>query len=80
MKKLLITFLLGTSLNYLNATDITPPPRLYHYGFILSCGQTVYLSFDHELTDKELLEWTDFYENTKCNTIQDGDNENPVKP
>ena len=53
MKKLLITFLLGTSLNYLNATDITPPPRLYHYGFILSCGQTVYLSFDHELTDAD---------------------------
>lgn len=38
----------------------------YHYGFTLSCGQTIYRSFDHPLSEAELLEWTDFFENTRC--------------
>ena len=40
---------------------------MYHYGFILSCGQTRYRSFDHELTGKELLQWHYFFEDTVCN-------------
>ena len=38
----------------------------YHYGFILSCGITVYRSFDNPLSDAELLQWTDFFESTNC--------------
>lgn len=39
---------------------------LYDYGFILSCGQTVYRSFDHQLSVNEISEGTDFFENTIC--------------
>lgn len=45
-------------------------PKLYHYSFILSCGQTVYRSFNHELTTQELLEWTDFFEDTICAAME----------
>ncbi len=38
----------------------------YHFGFILSCGQTIYRSFDHPLSETELLEWTDLFEDTRC--------------
>lgn len=46
----------------------------YHYAFILSCGQTIYRSFDHSLSDAELLQWTDFFEETLCQTLR------PVMP
>ena len=38
----------------------------FHYGFILSCGKTVYRSFDHNLSDEEILQWADFFESTMC--------------
>lgn len=38
----------------------------YHYGFILSCGKTVYRSFDAPLSDSEIVAWTDFFEETQC--------------
>lgn len=38
----------------------------FHYGFILSCGKTVYKSFDHSLSDEELLQWADHFESTMC--------------
>lgn len=44
----------------------------YEYGFILSCGQTVYRTFLHQLTIDELLYWTDYYEYTVCGTIVPG--------
>ena len=56
----------------LAALSIAIPPKasgdddLYHYAFILSCGETVYRSFNHPLSTSELLEWTDFFEDTIC--------------
>lgn len=44
----------------------------HEYGFILSCGQTIYRTFLHELTTDELLFWTDYYEFTICGTIVPG--------
>lgn len=38
----------------------------YHYGFILSCGETVYRTFSHKLSDEELLFWADYYEEQIC--------------
>lgn len=39
---------------------------MHHYGFILSCGKTIYQSFDRELADNEILEYSDFYESIHC--------------
>lgn len=47
----------------------------YHYGFVLTCGKTVYRSFDHELSADELLEWADFFENTICAGLTPGGSE-----
>lgn len=41
----------------------------YHYGFILSCGKTEYYTSTRPLTDAELAERAEFYENTKCSKI-----------
>lgn len=41
----------------------------YHYGFILSCGQTVHRSFDAPLSDAEIVQWTDFFESTVCSRV-----------
>ena len=41
----------------------------YHYGFILSCGQEAYYTSDHPLTNDELIQWTKFFEDTKCSKI-----------
>ena len=38
----------------------------YHYGFITSCGVTGYKSFAYELTDAELVFWTDYFEARYC--------------
>lgn len=69
MKKAIITaiLLLGFTTSALAAT--------HHYGFILSCGEVRYQSFDHELSTTELNEWTEFYEKTVCgdSEIKDGD-------
>lgn len=43
----------------------------YEYGFILSCGQTVYRAFSHQLTDDELLKWADYYEYHVCHVGSD---------
>jgi hypothetical protein len=43
----------------------------YHYGFSLSCGKTVYRSFDTPLTDAELLMWTDIFEVSFCGRTLD---------
>lgn len=43
----------------------------YHYAFILSCGQTVYRSFDAPLSDAELSMWTDFFEDVMCGVMDD---------
>lgn len=43
------------------------------YGFILSCGKTIYRTFDHPLSDAELLEWTDYFEETECLTEENPD-------
>lgn len=77
--KIILTAFLLLAASVICGADSLKPGKLHEYGFILSCGITVYQTFDHELTDAELLEWTDFYENTKCTTIQDG-NDNPKKP
>lgn len=49
--------------------------NIYHYGFTLSCGEAVYRSFDHKLTDDELLRWTDFFEDTICKGLTPGEGE-----
>ncbi len=38
----------------------------YYYGFILSCGKTAYGTFDYELSEPELLFWTDYFEKLIC--------------
>ena len=38
----------------------------YIYGFILSCGQTIYREFDHQLTNAELAMWHDHFEEIAC--------------
>ena len=45
------------------------PEELHHYGFILSCGETRYRSFDHELSITEVLKWTDYFEDTVCHGL-----------
>lgn len=52
------------------ANPLDPNPQMYHYGFILSCGQTVHRSFDHELTTQEIIQWTDFFEDTICAAME----------
>lgn len=49
------------------------PEILFHYSFVLSCGKTIYRSFDHQLSDAELLEWTDFFEDTICGGNNQGE-------
>lgn len=65
MKK---SFLLGLCVTALFAAipTIASGDDLFDYGFLLSCGQTVYRSFDHQLSTAELVEWTDFFEDTIC--------------
>lgn len=38
----------------------------YHYGFITTCGVTGYKTFAYELTDAEVLFWSDYFEAKYC--------------
>lgn len=54
------------------AFPVRADEALYHYGFILSCGEVVYRSFDHELSVTELLQWTKVLEDTVCGDVTPG--------
>lgn len=41
-------------------------PTEYYYGFILSCGEVVYLTFNRELSEEEFLSITDYFEGEMC--------------
>lgn len=40
-----------------------------HYAFVLSCGETVFRTFENELTSEELLYWNDYYEALICGPL-----------
>lgn len=65
MKKFLVSIVIAASMMF-TATNLFASLPTYHYGFILSCGETVYLSFFHELSPDELLYWADYYESVIC--------------
>lgn len=65
MKKLFV-FCIGIIASCVMAIPAKADISGYNYGFILSCGQTVYRTFDHELSDEELADWSDYYENRRC--------------
>ena len=54
---------------------------MYHYGFILSCGKTVYRSFDYPLSDSDLAQWTDLLESKYCGEAEEiMPGEDPILP
>lgn len=62
MKKKLIL----TSLALIMGFSLAFAAAEYHYGFILSCGKTVHMSFEEELSTKQLLSINDCLESTLC--------------
>lgn len=62
MKKKLIL----TSLTLIMGLSLAFAAAEHHYGFILSCGRTVYQTHDHELNSDQLLAIHDFLELTLC--------------
>jgi len=41
----------------------------YVYGFILSCGKTIYREFDHQLSNAELIYYSDLYSEMFCDDV-----------
>ena len=68
MKKVLVSAVIAISMMF-TASKLYASLPAYHYGFILSCGETVYRSFSHELSPDELLFWADYYESVVCEGI-----------
>lgn len=67
MKKLLISaaFVAGLLISS-GSTSSAASNSEQEYGFILSCGKTIYHAFSHTLSKDELLFWTDYYEEKYC--------------
>lgn len=72
MKKIIITVLFAITLSFMSYATAN-----YHYGFILSCGQTIYRSFDFELNEDDLIFWTTVYEAEVCGEQSFSTDHNP---
>lgn len=75
MKRLILTASIVIAAMLVSSLSVRgDEPKMYHYGFILSCG-TVYRSYDHPLSGDELADLTDKLEDEVCGGLTPGETE-----